>query len=266
MEGQYRLVLGGTEHVNVHIRATDILPIPELEPYEILGQFKPGVQLTLRKNSTCSAWIDVVELVSSQDLDIQGPDGEDAHVRFLETMADAKETLPTIGLSWRWMLAAKPDGTGVELQLQGMPSSAASLHSVPSLNRENVACTVLARYTVDCSCFDGKEAAGPVPRFFTSNIDALKKELRENLVLAHGYCQAVAGKLIVPEELTSIECMEYVQGTPRPGKGESPFLREWIPPPTSQPAKKPRVGAGHPGPGGSSTMQLPPDIAQGSNS
>jgi hypothetical protein len=66
-------------------------------------------------------------------------------VAFLEAVADAKETLATVGLSWRWMLAAKPDGLGVELQLQGMPCAAATIQSIPLLNKDNVAATVLAR-------------------------------------------------------------------------------------------------------------------------
>jgi hypothetical protein len=41
--------------------------------------------------------------------------------------------------------------------------------------------------------------------------------------------------------------MAYAQG-PRPGKGESPFIREWVPP--SQPTKKLRAGQASSGPVG----------------
>jgi hypothetical protein len=145
MEGQFRVLLGGTDHINVRIQATSILPIPEMEPFQILGQFKPGIQVCFQKNSTCSPWLDIAELVSSQDLDVYDAGNEDAHVAFLETVADAKETLHTVGLSWRWMLAVKQDRLGVELQLQGMPCAAAAIQSIPILNKDNVAATVLAR-------------------------------------------------------------------------------------------------------------------------
>jgi hypothetical protein len=145
MEGQFRVLLGGTDHINIRIQATSILPIPEMEPFQIIGQFKPGTQVSFQKNSTCSPWLDVAELVASQDLDIYDDTNEDAHVAFLEAVADAKETLATVGLSWRWMIAAKPDGLGVELQLQGMPCAAAAIQSIPLLNKDNVAATVLAR-------------------------------------------------------------------------------------------------------------------------
>jgi hypothetical protein len=144
-EGQFRILLSGTDHINVSIPATSILPIPEMEMYTIVGQFKPGTQACLRKNSACSAWVDVGDLVASQDVDIHNPDGQDTHEAFLETLADVKATLATAGLSWRWMLVASADAKGVELQLQGMPCSAAAIESIPILNKDNVAAAVLAR-------------------------------------------------------------------------------------------------------------------------
>jgi hypothetical protein len=43
----------------------------------------------------------------------------------------------------------------------------------------------------------------------------------------------------VPEEVTSLEAMAYVQG-PRQGKGESPFIRVWVP--EQQANKRARMG------------------------
>jgi hypothetical protein len=56
--------------------------------------------------------------------------------------------------------------------------------------------------------------------------------------LAHSYCQALAAKLLVAEELSSLEAMAYVQ-SPRPGRGESPFIRVWVP--DQQTNKRPRL-------------------------
>jgi hypothetical protein len=99
------------------------------------------------------------------------------------------------------------------------------------------------RYTVECDCFDGQLAAGPIPCFLTSDQDELASQLQGNPALAHAYCQALAKKFFVPEELTTLECLEYVQA-PRPGKGETPFAREWVAP--SPPTKKPKTS--QPGP------------------
>jgi hypothetical protein len=126
-EGQFRLTLGGSEHVNVKIKAIDILPIPEMEPYNIVGQFKPGTQIPLQNNSACKGWFDLADLVASQDLDVTVQEGNDAHDEFLAAITTAQQTLAIIGLSWRWMLATNGDLKGVELQLQGLPCSGAAL-------------------------------------------------------------------------------------------------------------------------------------------
>jgi hypothetical protein len=234
-------VLGGTEHLNVRVPATNILPIPEMEPFEFSGQFKPGTQVSLQKNSSCSAWLDLVDLVSSQDVEVLDRAGEDATDSFLNAMAGVKETLNTAGISWRWMLAAKPDGSGVELQLQGMPCTGAAIQSIPLLTKDNVAVIILARFTVEADCFDGEQGAGLIPHFFTSSPSEVATLLRNNPAVAHTYCQMLVSRIIVPEELTSLECMGYAQG-PRQGKGESPFVREWVAPRVEQPAKKLKAG------------------------
>jgi hypothetical protein len=239
-EGQFRFVLGGTEAVAVRIQATDILPIPEMEPFTIVGQFKPGIHIALQQNSTCSGWFDVADLVASQDLEVVVGDGEDGHEHFLEAVADCQALHSQSGLSWRWMLAAAADGIGLELHLQGLSCRGTAIQSTPVLCKDNVAAVTLAKYQVEARCFDGREAAGPVPVFLTSNPIDVAKQLEENQALAHGYCQALAQRILVPEELSSLEAMAYVQG-PRIGKGETPFLREWRP--AQQPPKKHKPAA-----------------------
>jgi hypothetical protein len=222
--------------VVVKLQATDILPIPEMENYVITGQFKPGTQITLQSNSTCSGWFDLANLVASQDLDVSRPGQEDASEDFLDAVATAQQTLTSVGLSWRWMVAAAADGLSLELQLQGLPCAGNTLQSIPTFLKDNVATVGLASYPIVANCFDGREAAGPVPYFFTSQPVETAKQLLSNPALAHGYCQALASKFLVPEQLTSLEGMAYVQGA-RPGKGETPFGREWAPP-VQLPAKK----------------------------
>jgi hypothetical protein len=237
-EGQFRLALGGSEHVSVRIKAIDILPIPEMEPFEITGQFRPGTQIALQSNSTCSGWFDLADLIASQDLDVVDQDGNDAHDEFLAAIKTAQQTLAIIGLSWRWMLSASGDLKGLELQLQGLPCSGAALQAMPALYKDNVAAVILKRFSVEAACFDGLAAAGPVPTFFSTSPADTEKQLLDNPALAHSYCQALAAKLLVAEELSSLEAMAYVQ-SPRPGRGESPFIRVWVP--DQQTNKRPRL-------------------------
>jgi hypothetical protein len=149
------------------------------------------------------------------------------------------------------MLEAAKDEQSLELHLQGLGVTGTTLQH-PHFAKDNIPTIQLARYTVAADCFDGKEAAGPVPKFLTSNPIEVAKQLKENPALAHGYCQALAGKLIVPEDLTSLEAMAYVQGSMRVGKGESPFLREWRPPQPPQKRHKPSPGTNISGPLGDS--------------
>jgi hypothetical protein len=239
-EGQFRLLLTGTEHINVKIDATDILPIPEMEIYEISGQFRAGGQISLQKNSCCSAWIDIPGLVMSQDLDVTDKEGTDVHEQFVEDVMEAQQTLGSVGLSWRWALAAKQDGSGLELQLQGMPCSGAYLTSQPTMCKDNVPVIVLAQTDVDCAMFDGTHQAGPVPVLFSSDPTGAAKQLTDNPALAHAYCQALSARLFAPEALSALEAMAWAQG-PREGKGESPFIREWTSP--QQKRKKPNTAA-----------------------
>jgi hypothetical protein len=240
-EGQFRILLGSTDPLAVKLHAINILPIPEMEGYEIAGQFKPGTQIVLQNNSACLGWFDLADLVASQDLDVSRAGQEDASEDFLDAVATAQQTLASMGLSWRWMVAATADGLGLELMLQGLPCAGTALQSMPAFLKDNVATVGLARFPIEANCFDGKAAAGPVPYFFTAKPAEVAKQLLDNPALAHGYCQALASKFLIPELLTSLEGLAYVQGG-MPGKRESPFSREWAPEQQQLPAKKHRAG------------------------
>jgi hypothetical protein len=138
-------VVGGSESVNVRFPATAILPIPEMEKFEVSGQFKPDTQIVFPRNTTCSKWLDLTDLVLSNDLDISGPDGTDLHEEFVEAVAEAQKTLEAVGLSCRWMVAAK-NNNEMEIQLQALPTRGSVLVKTPALNKERTATTILARF------------------------------------------------------------------------------------------------------------------------
>jgi hypothetical protein len=137
-------VVGGSESVNVRFPAVAILPIPEMEKFEVSGQFKPDTQIDIPRNSTCTKWLDLTDLVLSNDLDITGPEGEDFHEEFVEAVKEAQKTLESVGLSCRWMIAAKND-LEMELQLQALPTRGSVLNKTPALSKERTASTILAR-------------------------------------------------------------------------------------------------------------------------
>jgi hypothetical protein len=97
LEGSYRFVLSGAEHVTVRAAISDVIPIPEIANMELSGQFLPGQQIIINNNSTCSTWMDVEELIRSQDVDVFMKDGLPAHEQFLEFLAEAKAIQPHLG-------------------------------------------------------------------------------------------------------------------------------------------------------------------------
>jgi len=51
-------------------------------------------QISLEKNSVASKWVDVVEMVASQDIDITTSEGEDTGEAFLAAMEKLKSENP----------------------------------------------------------------------------------------------------------------------------------------------------------------------------
>ncbi|MBM3939067.1 MAG: hypothetical protein FJ333_10520 [Sphingomonadales bacterium] len=85
--------------------------------FTLSADFEPDSEIRLLRNSSSSKWADVTVLVHAQDVDILSDDQID-NDSFLEAMKDASSSDPSVGISWRWALSAKPDGSGIELVLQ----------------------------------------------------------------------------------------------------------------------------------------------------
>jgi hypothetical protein len=143
------------------------------------------------------------------------------------------KTILILGLSWRWALSAVADGSGVELQLQALPSNLASISAIQAYGKDNIAAVTLAAFPVLCGLFDGDIGAGPVPTLFSTDPEGTVERMRSNPRAAHQICQALATRLLTLEQLSGTEALELVLN-PREGKAASPFTRvyrEVIPPP-----------------------------------
>jgi hypothetical protein len=236
----------GTEHLNVRVPATNILPNPEMEPFKFSGQFKPGTQISLQKNPSCLSWLNLVDLVSLQDMEVLDRMGEDTTDSFLNAMAGVKETLSTArmmdddGCSPPSLMAVELNCSCRACFAQELPFSL--FHFSPRMTWQ------LSSWP--SSWWKLTALLGSRGRSLSLTSSSSQGEeatlLRNNPAVAHTYCQMLVSRIIVPEELTSLECMGYSQG-PRQGKGESPYVREWVAPRAEQPAKKLR--AGQPGQG-----------------
>jgi hypothetical protein len=187
-EGNFRLVLAGTEDVSVRLPITDFIPHKSMEGFTVVGQFQPGGQIVMQPNSTATSWVDFRELVASQDVDIYNQDGELAAEDLLAAMDQHRSGRATLGAAWRWMTAVADNGLSLELQLQALPCSPASLAASPILRQDNVATIVLAKFSIQASSFNGKECAGPIPILFSTDPEEAT-ELVSDPATAHEYCQ-----------------------------------------------------------------------------
>jgi len=86
--------------------------------FTLSADFEPDSEIRLLNNSTTSKWADIKILVHTQDVDALDADGQIDNSAFLEALASASKDDPSLGISWRWALSAKPDGSGLELILQ----------------------------------------------------------------------------------------------------------------------------------------------------
>ena len=129
----------------IHLKIEKVIDIPALAGLEIVGEFQPGLQVTMQPNSAASKWVDIYDLVMAQDLDIMSEKGELACDTFTKAIEEARIKEPSTGISWRWMLAAKDDDKSLELQLQALPCGEATIKAFPVLRRDNVPAIILAR-------------------------------------------------------------------------------------------------------------------------
>jgi hypothetical protein len=121
----------------------------------------------------------------------------------------------------------------VELQLQTLPSSLASITAIQAYGKDSIAAVTLATFPVLCDLFDGNIGAGPVPTLFSADPDGTVEKMKGNPRAAHQICQALATRLLTLEQLSGAKALELGLN-PREGKAASPFTRayrEVVPPP-----------------------------------
>jgi hypothetical protein len=75
-EGNFRLVLAGTEDISVKLPIADFIPHKAMEGFSVVGQFQPGNQIITQPNSTATSWVDFQELVAAQYGDIYDQNGD----------------------------------------------------------------------------------------------------------------------------------------------------------------------------------------------
>ena len=85
-EGSFRFVLDGPEKLNLKFNVQSVLPSGIFSDMVTEAELHVGQHIKMQKNSCCSEWMDVAELVRSQDIRISNRLGKDAGEEFLHGM------------------------------------------------------------------------------------------------------------------------------------------------------------------------------------
>ena len=110
-EGSFRFVLDGPEKLNLKFNVQSVLPSGIFSDMVAEAELHVGQHIKMQKNSCCSEWMDVAELVRSQDIRISNRLGKDAGEEFLHGMESYKKDLTQetgkadrAGIRFRWIL------------------------------------------------------------------------------------------------------------------------------------------------------------------
>ena len=110
-EGGFRFVLDGPDKITLRFNIQSILPSGLFSGMVAETEVLVGEHIQMKLNSTCSEWMDVADLVRSQDLQIYDGLGEDAGDEFLAALESYKKDLTQetgksdrAGICFRWCL------------------------------------------------------------------------------------------------------------------------------------------------------------------
>ena len=121
-EGIFRFVIGGPQMLKLSFPISKILGGPPYKDTVAEVEMKPGEQIKMSKNSTCSIWWDLEDLDSSHDAVVTDGKGRDMGDEFLAAIRHNKELLAQQtdrpGLCIRWILGTREGSKDVRLFAQ----------------------------------------------------------------------------------------------------------------------------------------------------
>jgi hypothetical protein len=125
----FRLAVGGTQILDLEVDLGHIIPAPSLQGFRFSYQFWPR-DIAIRRNMTTSSWIDVPALVAANNAAILTPTGAGLpSAEFTRVIGELPDEGPETG-AIRWAVVVGEDDH-LKLQLQALPSDAASLNGRP---------------------------------------------------------------------------------------------------------------------------------------
>jgi hypothetical protein len=120
----FRVTLGGSRILDINTSLARVINGQPAATWKLKFQTWPG-DLEIRRNMTTSAWYDLHDLVAAKDGQLLDQDGKE--VAHEEAMAALKEH----AVAYRYAVIVGEDER-LQLQLQAMPATAATLMGKPS--------------------------------------------------------------------------------------------------------------------------------------
>ena len=113
-EGTFRYTLASAEKVKLRFNIEAVLPSGLFAGMTAEAEVVVADHVKLMKNSVCSEWMSITELVQSQDMTILDGNGEDVAEEFLAGMASYRQdvlqesgSMDKAGICFRWLIGNK---------------------------------------------------------------------------------------------------------------------------------------------------------------
>ena len=124
-EGNFRFTLAGPSKLPIQFDVSDLLKSDLFRDMTVEAELDIADNIRMELNSVCSEWVDIVELVRSQDISIVGKKREDRVDEFLTSIDSLKKDLmeetgrtEKAGICLRWVLGTVMDSREVILMAQ----------------------------------------------------------------------------------------------------------------------------------------------------
>ena len=124
-EGSFRFTLGCAEKVKLRFDIEAVLPSGLFAGMSAEAEVVVADHVKLMRNSVCTEWMDVTELVQSQDMIVRDGVGDDVSEEFLAGMSSYRKDLlletgsaDRASISFRWLIGNKKGETEMLLMAQ----------------------------------------------------------------------------------------------------------------------------------------------------
>jgi len=204
----FRVHVHGDCAIQSLIHAADIVNIPEAQGVYLYYECQPG-DAEPNINTTSTTFIDLGVGLRNDTFRTADSEGNiTCATEFRAKVCGNGEDTPTVGASLRWATVVNDDNL-IELHLQALPIAERFLK--PGHREDNAATMHLVTVAVYTTMGNSDGYNGPYPVMFSTNPEAARQALMNNVGFAVSQFRKVANRFLHPEYLTFPEAMEYLR-------------------------------------------------------